>query len=91
MKTALYTYTRNEYGKLVSYMGVFDMEMSSKYDYIKIYHPVLDGGIMLGTCHSNAENVKVVGTITLPAKLYGYDTKDIFEALKGDNSKVINN
>ena len=81
METTLYTYTRREYGKLVSYTGVFDLEMSSKHDYVKIYHPVIEGNIMLNISHSNAENVKVVSTITVPAKLYGYDTRDIFEAI----------
>ena len=81
METTLYTYTRNEYGKLVSYVGAFDMEMSSGYDYVRIYHPVIEGDIMLGTCHSNADNVKVVGSIEVPEKLYGHETKDIFEAI----------
>lgn len=41
-----------------NYIGVYNSEKSAKYDgYVEIYHPILNGVVMMGTNHTNAFNV----------------------------------
>lgn len=48
-----------------NYVGLYNAEKSANYDgYVEIYHPILNGVVMLGTNHTNAFNVVEVPEIT---------------------------
>lgn len=44
-------------GKLEEYIGIFDEKKSSQFNFVKIYRPIINGHIMWGICHTNAENI----------------------------------
>lgn len=48
-------------GEIENHIGIFDEIASSKYNgYVNIYHPIIDGTIWFGVCHTNAENIQEI-------------------------------
>ena len=58
-------------GVIENHVGIFDELESSKYNYVKIYHPIIDGVLMRGICHTNATNVVgiIINTVVIDAAI----------------------
>ena len=53
--------------EIEKHIGVLDVKESAKYTYFNIYHPIIKGILMRGTCHTNAFDVVdiVIDTVVI--------------------------